>query len=250
MVISEGDSWFSYPFERNVVDWLDDPRDTADPARQTKWSLLRLEGTGDEILAMLSGGQRADLREYLEKYDVQALLFSGGGNDLVGPDLLPLLAPFVDGMTAAECLRPERLERRLRQVRDCFLELVDLAADAGKGTVIYAHGYDYPRPSPVGVKLLGVFPLGPWLLPYLRQRGIVDPAVQEGVVRILIDRFNDLLSGLAGPTFRPLDVRGRVGDDWVNEIHANRAGTRRVAAVFAGALREQFPGLAWPGLGP
>lgn len=249
VVISEGDSWFSYPFARNVVDWLDDPQDTGLPARQTKWSLLRLEGSGDEIVAMLSGGQRADLRELLDRYEVGALLFSGGGNDIVGPDLLPLLVPYVNGMTAADCLVRPRLDRRLRQIRDCYSELLDLVADSGKPTVVISHGYDYPRPSRVGVKLLGgAIKLGPWLLPYLGERGIRDKALQAGIVRILIDEFNAVLQSLSGPSFVPLDARGLVGDDWVNEIHANRAGARKVASLFAGALRRQFPTLVLPGL--
>lgn len=249
VVISEGDSWFSYPFARNVVDWLDDPQDTGVPAKQTKWSLLRLEGSGDEILAMLSGGQRADLRDRLDRYDVQVLLFSGGGNDIVGPDLLPLLVPFVNGMTAADCLVRPRLDRRLRQIRDAYCELLDLVADSGKPTVVVSHGYDYPKPSRVGVKLLGgAIKLGPWLLPYLEERGIRDKALQAGIVKILIDEFDAMLQSLAGPSFVPLDVRGLVGDDWVNEIHANRRGSRRVAARFAAELVRRFPGLAFPGL--
>ena len=40
VVISEGDSWFSYA---DVIGRLDDPKDSALPKDQRPWSLLRLE---------------------------------------------------------------------------------------------------------------------------------------------------------------------------------------------------------------
>ena len=59
VVVSQGDSWFSYPHEKNVIDHLDEPRSGRDapdrkgkPASQRDWSLLRLESTRDEILAL------------------------------------------------------------------------------------------------------------------------------------------------------------------------------------------------------
>lgn len=248
VVISEGDSWFSYPFQRNIVDWLDDPGDTGDPNQQTPWALFRLEGSGDQILSILSGGQRASLRDYFSHYKPKVLLFSAGGNDIVGPDLLALLKDFTPGAAAADCLRTDRLDRRLREITDCYLELIDLCGDNSPGTTIVAHGYDYAIPSSEGVKLIGVRVTGPWMKPYFEQRGI-PPAVQTAIVKILIDRFNDeIIAPLAGPRFVYVDLRNAVGADWTNEIHPNRRGSKRTAARFKAALAPLLPGLPFPGL--
>ena len=86
VVVSQGDSWFSYPHEKNVIDCLDEPRTGRDEpdgkgksASQRDWSLLRLERTQDEILGVMTGGERAFLNEILHRYEVDALLFSAGG---------------------------------------------------------------------------------------------------------------------------------------------------------------------------
>lgn len=84
LVLSEGDSWFAFPKELrpSTMDILD---------RKLDLILMRLETNGDELSAMLSGKQRRRLQYYLGKWDFNLLLFSGGGNDIVGDRLFPLL---------------------------------------------------------------------------------------------------------------------------------------------------------------
>jgi lysophospholipase L1-like esterase len=258
VVVSEGDSWFDYPFHRSVVTWLDDPRDTADEAQSTPWSLFRLEHSGDEVVSMLTGGQRLQLRDAFDRYPVSALLFSGGGNDIAGPELLPLLNPCQPGFKAADCLNQTRLDRRLGQIKAAYLDLIDLVASSASAkrapVHIYAHGYDYAPPSPRGVRILDLIQIGPWMLPYLLQCGIMDPALQMDVVRLLIDHFNNLLADLAATSkapciFHHIDCRNLVPKgEWKNEIHPTRDGYRPVAKAFATALQPQFPGLDWSAL--
>ena len=84
VVLSEGDSWFSYPLNRNLMDFVEMMRDFA---------MLRLERSGEEARQILkpSGTQFKNLRKYLELYRFEALFFSGGGNDIVDENLPPLL---------------------------------------------------------------------------------------------------------------------------------------------------------------
>lgn len=81
IVLSEGDSWFSFPGHWNTIDHLDD-------LLNHNVSLLRLEESGDTIANMIGGKQRGQLRRLLTTYPVDALLFSGGGNDVVGHELV------------------------------------------------------------------------------------------------------------------------------------------------------------------
>jgi len=101
----------------------------------------------DEILGVMTGGERAFLNEILHRYEVDALLFSAGGNDLLGPDLGALLQPFRSGMTAADAVVEGRLGRRLRQIEDCYREPVDMVLDDGADLKVPVNPYDLPVPA-------------------------------------------------------------------------------------------------------
>src|SRR5205823_3573043 len=98
VIISEGDSWFSFPIHANTIDVLDEKM------AKRKISLLRLEKDGEKALRIVGGSQKAKLAGFLKRYPVNALLFSGGGNDVVGQDLLPLLNQKQPGMTWKDCI--------------------------------------------------------------------------------------------------------------------------------------------------
>lgn len=239
VVISEGDSWFSYS---DVIGRLDDPNDKG-PAFQRRWALLRLEKNGDEILSITSGAQRADLRKFLDKYKLDAFLFSGGGNDIIGPDLLPLLRVYSEGMNVQDLIAYSRFERRLRQIQDCYRELLDLFADYKQKAKIFVNSYDYPKPSNEGVRLIGCNLLGPWLLPYLAERNI-PVSFHEPIVKILIDSFASAIDVVATEPrghsrLIRVETRGIVRKDWKDEIHPNRDGAIRVAKEFEKAMRKE-----------
>jgi len=237
VVISEGDSWFSFS---DVIGQLDDPGDTGDPERQRAWALLRLEKAGDEILTVLSGGPRSKLRSYFSRWPLDALLFSAGGNDIIGPDLPPLLAPFVAGMTAADVIRAPRFERRLRQIEDCYVELLEMLSDVGQPARVFANSYDYVRASGDKAGFLGIAVAGPWIRPAFEEKGI-PAALHEPVIRLLIDSFAAMLDGVAASPVAAgrlvrAETREVVGSRWKDEIHPNRLGAIRVAKAFEDAL--------------
>jgi hypothetical protein len=238
VVVTGGDSWFSFANEPNVVDYLDDP--TGDGWRQRDWSLLRLENGSDELATALSAGHRGELRAVLDRVPVHALLWSGGGNDLIGADLLPLLKPWAAGAAAADCLDETRLERRLRRVEDSFRDLVDLVLDDGGDMKLYLNSYDYPLPLEKPVKLLGSKLAGPWLVRAFRERGYPPgDTLEREIPRLLIDRFcatiDRVAAGSRGRVVR-VETRGAVGGDWADEIHPNGRAAQRVAARFEKAL--------------
>jgi hypothetical protein len=144
-------------------------------------------------------------------------------------------------MAAPDLVAFSRFERRLRQIQDCYRELLDLLGDAGQETPVFVNSYDYPVPSDRPVKLLGVPVTGPWLLPYFEERGI-PPALRTSVSRLLIDGFVAALDAVAaeprglGRLIR-VETREVVGTEWKDEIHPNRKGAIRVAATFETALR-------------
>lgn len=243
VVISEGDSWFSYA---NVIGRLDELEgQTGAEENQRPWALLRLEENGNEVMTILSGSQRAKLRKLFKTWKLDALLFSGGGNDIIGPDLWPLLGRFQQGMLATQVVVRSRLDRRINQIKDCYRELLDMLADADQETTkVFVNSYDYVVPSTKGVKLFKLFKLaGPWVLPSLEDKDKKIPAeLYPGVIKTLIDRFADAVDEVAaepGNTGRLIRVETRnlIKDDWQDEIHPDLKGAKRVAAAFETALR-------------
>jgi len=241
VILSEGDSWFSFA---DVVGRLDDPQDLGDPKYQRPWCLLRLERAGDEVMTILSGAQRSKLRDYFSRWKIDALLFSGGGNDIIGPDLLPLLRPYRQGMEAHDLVAFSRFERRLRQIQDCYRELLDLLSDAPQDTKVFVNSYDYVVPSDRPVKLAGIVTVaGPWMLPYFEKRAIPSE-LRPNVVKLLIDAFCSAIDQVAAESrgvgrLVRVETRGSVQNDWQDEIHPARKGARRVAQVFQAALRAE-----------
>lgn len=238
VLVSEGDSWFSYPLHPNVISVLD-------TRARRRVSLLRLERTGEELLTILSGKQKAKLRRQLARFPVQALLVSGGGNDIVGENLLPLLRDKTPGRGWEQCIHKQRFARRLQQLELAYREILEMRDDVNPGCTIYTHGYDRAIPTGRGVRI-GPLRSGPWLRPFLEQRGITDPADQRALIGWMIDRFNDMLISLAATQTGVVhvDCRGTLGDgDWHNELHPSRAGFRAVAGRFAASLGARFPGV-------
>ncbi|MEO8276630.1 MAG: hypothetical protein ABI639_10435 [Thermoanaerobaculia bacterium] len=252
VVVSDGDSWFSYPHEKNIVDYLDEPvarpgahgevGEAGEPMSQRDWSLLRLERTDDEILAMLRGGERAFLNELLARYEVDALLFSGGGNDLLGADIGGMLKRYVAGATAADCLIEKRWTRRLRQVEDCCRELIDIVLDDGADLKVLVNSYDIPPASREETKLLGGRNPGPWLRPALDAKGYpAGSPLEREIPKVILDRFCAMLDRVSNdcPTrFYRVETRGAVGTEWADEIHPNARGARAVADRFERELQR------------
>ena len=51
------------------------------------------------------------------------------------------------------------------------------------------HGYDYPIPSMVGAKLIGLTVAGPWMKPYMIEKGINNQQDQNKIAKRLIQDF-------------------------------------------------------------
>lgn len=244
-IVSEGDSWFSFPLRRNVVDYLEVMGDAEDDG----FALLRLESPGDEMRAIFAGRQRADLRKILGLYPVDLLLFSGGGNDVLGADFPPLLLDAVPaGAGALDWIHEERAGRRIEELRLAYLDLIDLRNDARPACPILVHGYDYAIPAdrPVSIDTpFGRLKLsGPWMWDAFEAKG-VPPAHRPVIARWFVDRFNEMLATLANdhPGFLYLDLRGTLAaDEWGDEIHPSAAGFRKVAERYRGLLQTRFPG--------
>lgn len=244
VLVSEGDSWFQFPFLlADVIDQLD--------AHYLIWSL---DAAGDTANNMVV--RRPEYMEGLRKqkaHGVQAFLFSAAGNDVIGQTaagtsvLHGLVKPFQAGRTPAWHVDQARLAAVLKFLRDAYRTVIrTIRSDPDFAELpILVHGYDYVLP--------GGHPGDPrrplwaardkWLGRVMAAKGIPDAQFQADVLRVLIDATYDMLTALAGNSDRThvhvVDVRGALPriTDWADEIHPTDAGFARVADRFRTSLR-------------
>jgi hypothetical protein len=257
-LLAQGDSWFSIgsiPPRRfsNLLHTLELARPTtvvncALPGLE----LRRMTGTSRarEFLALLNGRAAAHW---------DGLLVSGGGNDLIEaassppsapPDRRLLRTPAERAADGADATLPATafvseagwttFETHFRTVLGNLVAARDRGRNAGIPLVL--HTYTHLQPTAAGTG----FGQGPWLSPSLVAYGI-PPGRWADVARELIDRLGALLTrdvaARPGANLHIVDTRAvpvvmaapdATGDsgDFVNEIHLNRRGLEKVAAVW------------------
>lgn len=222
-IVSEGDSWFQYPFIlKDTIDWL-----------MEKYAVYSLGAAGDLVADMVA---QNEMRDAIRAHNPDVFLLSGGGNDLLGDGRLKLaVKAFRAGRPASDY--PNRnFDRSVREVIGAYREIFRELTEEFPHLRIICHGYDYALPAN-----------GRWLGKPLAEKGIDDPALQAGIVAVMIDRFNLALSDLAeefpGRVFR-VDCRGTVGaGNWHDELHPDKKGYADVANRFH-ALIESVTGSA------
>ena len=231
-LLSEGDSWFGYPIYRNLIDYIDDTE---------RYAIRRTEQSGDRLDEIMDTGEFYPL---IDKEAPRALLFCGGGNDLISRD---------DGWPArlfAPPLGPDSFNvaawsDKLDSLMHLFERLV-VMVDAR--VPILVHGYDYLVPTDRGVNYDFLTVTGPWFKPAMDAAGLTRAAVQNAIGHTLIDAFNDALRALAdevnaGKPRRVLyhaDLRGVLdAGDWANEMHPFSKGFKKLAKVYLDVLEDE-----------
>lgn len=245
VLIAEGDSWFDYPFT-DVLNELEDHHG---------YDIESVSHKGDTIEEMAySGGQLDDLARAIDRVIrsgrvPDAILVSGGGNDVAGDEFAFLLnhssspspglnRQVVDGV----------IEDRIAHAYVTVLTAVTEVCRDGLGAPlpILFHGYDYAVPDGRGFwGGWGPFP-GPWLNPGFEEKGYHDLEENKGIVQELIDRFNQMLAGLSSLPglghVRYVDLRGTLSraEDyrhwWSDELHPTEPGFEAVASKFVAQL--------------
>lgn len=256
-IVAEGDSWFDYPRKyfiagkpANIIDWVQ------------RWglghiNLLRLASNADEATEMLSGGQRHKLTKILHECStrstlrpVDILLFSGGGNDVVGAwDIPRFLKAYRAGYSAADCLHLNRLRKKVKQIELAYTELVDICKVYSPSTVIITHTYDRIYPSDQGAEILGINLTNSWVKPYMDEKNI-PTRLQRKVSSLLLEQLQDMLTGLENqPAIQGkllvVDTMGTLTskNQWLNEIHPTSDGFKKVAKKVYARMRNLEPAL-------
>jgi hypothetical protein len=252
VLVAEGDSWFDYPFF-NVLTVLQ---------ARYGYRVESVADNGDWLESMAyDRDQQAAMALMLQSLRDRglrkpcAVLLSGGGNDIAGPQLTMLLNHRRSGLPPVD--RQIEAGLMINRLRTAMVTLIGAVSKLneeifGSGTVpIIIHGYDYPIPD--GRGYLGGFAglPGPWLRPAFDTKGYTRRELAEAtaVMKDLIDQFNAMAEGIRempgldhvrfvhvlGTLSRDLDNDAYQGD-WGNELHPTRSGFTKVAKLFAEAL--------------
>ncbi len=252
-IVAEGDSWFEYPRT-----WKQKPGNIIDHIQ--KWTkgkanLLRLGANGDEATAILSTPQRHRLTKLLRDTaesgrPVDLLLFSAGGNDVVGDlDLERFVLPYRAGVPVEKLFRKARVDQKVRQIELAYRELLAIRNHFSADTIIVTHTYDRIIPSDIGVRVLGKNILGPWIKPALDDAGFPPGPKQRAAARYLLEKLRAMQLGLvtsaeARGRFLVADTHGLVPQNqWRNEIHPTPKGFKIVASKVYDQMRAAVPAL-------
>lgn len=236
-IAAEGDSWFEYPVPLSggsVIDHL---------KGLIRLPIFNMAHHGDEARGMLGLEQRRVLEDKLASPDVpfEALLFSGGGNDLVGDQFCLWLKPYQAGAAPKDLIDMARLQGALSIVRAAYDDLIAIRDRVSKDTKIIINCYDFPHATGKPVCFQG-----PWLKPALEYRGIKERQTQFEVVKLMLQEFKKLLDDVATKhsNVHVVPTQGTVDPDkdWDNEIHPSNVGFKKIAQKFQVTLQQLFPG--------
>jgi lysophospholipase L1-like esterase len=245
LLVAEGDSCFDYPFH-DVLSMLED---------EHGFDVESVAHKGDTVEDMAySGGQFDDFVRLLEKLLRQgrvpdAILLSGGGNDIAGDQFAMLINHAASGLPPLnDDVVHGVIDIRARNAYAFLISgLTEIAMRLLQRPIpIVLHGYDYAVPDGRGVLGGFAFLPGPWLQPGFHRKGHGDTDANVDVMEQLINTFNAMLRQLAGAVgfghVRYVDLRGTLSNaanykrDWANELHPTERGFRSVAQKIADAV--------------
>jgi hypothetical protein len=198
---------------------------------------------GAETRQLLALHERLEIEKRLEqgpepgkKFDV--LLFSGGGNDIVGDQMCLFLNRY-DPQQPPERVLSERFDEVLDIVMGAYKDLVSLRNTLSPNTLIVGHAYDYAWAPGHGACWLG-----PWLQPSLDYARVPRGDLQHAVVTEMLKRFDTKLKAVASAAgkFIVVSTHDTLKDEeeWDNELHPKDPGFLKIALKFQAVLQQHL----------
>mgnify|MGYP003384616283 CR=1 FL=1 len=250
-LLAQGDSWFDYP-GHDLIDYMQFRHGYAVENIGVAGSTLNdiVYGSVPEnwfgIPQSESVSRMAELIDLMEKFQPDAVLLSGGGNDIAGDQFFSFVNNAKSGLSNPNVEVTKGVMKHT--FKKAYIDLIEMiltkAQLMNKQVPIFVHGYDYPWPDGRGVTFFNI--VGPWFheafnqknLPYRNQEELL---VRHRIVKILIDELNEMLKDLSvqysGKVFF-IDLRGTlpVPSDWANELHPTADGFKRLSDKVEHAL--------------
>lgn len=258
-LLAEGDSWFSIggiPSSNLLSD-----------LRLPRWTQVFSVATpGDTIKRMSDIARNPDLSKYVAKknfnYPFEGMLLSAGGNDHIDEAHKLIRAKPAKGQDPGNPASYVNADAVTALLEDIVSQVGKVHAlwnsknSLSAGRPIFMHTYDYVTPRNAPAMFFGAKKLaGPWIYPVLSHSGLpVD--LQQRITDLLFDALAETLLSLdaASGSSRALDnvhvvdtrhtlVRANPtesgnSNDWLNEIHPNAGGYRKISARLAARVAQ------------
>ena len=254
LILAEGDSWFTLAGipTSNLLFSM----------RFKKMTMILNCGTpGDTIKHMSEITKNQVYKAALsgDGYPWKLLLLSGGGNDLID-EVDAILIPKQQRQSMAihqpaDYCDQARLQWLIGEIQEGYRRLVALRDgddSPAKGMPVVTHTYDYATPRNSPARFLAVPMLGPWLYKALVKADIPKQVWVE-VADYLIDQLAEGILALQKgqeklKNFHVVDTRGLLkraklgtageSGDWLNEIHPDFDGYRKLAKALEIKIAE------------
>lgn len=260
--LAEGDSWFTIGalpssnllFEMRLARWA---------------QIFNLAYPGDTIKRISTLAKNDDLQRWLARRNFatrfDALILSGGGNDVIdeAAGLISTQAEHGLDPEAPESYVDEgALDDLLGRIQRGFAEIIkirDSEHSLSRHAPAFVHTYDYATPRNAPARFIGGIPMsGPWLHAVFRNSGM-PIELQQRIANHLMDRLAQALWELDSerglptlrlPAFHVVETRNTLvmanpseignSNDWLNEIHPNLAGYRKLAARISAKVNAML----------
>lgn len=248
LILAEGDSWFTiagiptsnllFSFRFKKLTMIVNCAMPGDTIKH----ISEIEGNHNFRTALSPDGYNWDL-----------ILLSGGGNDLIDAAGKLMLSRNSRGSKSMKKAKDycdgDKLQELISNIQEGFRRLVNLRDSDGsparkKPIVVHTYDYAVPRNSPA--RFFSVPLLGPWLY-----TAVVNAEIPKKdwikVSNYLMDQLAEGILELKHlDNFHVVDTRntlkraalGTTGDngDWLNEIHPNPDGYKKLARVIEKTL--------------
>jgi hypothetical protein len=219
-IVSEGDSWFQFPFLlKDIIDWISESDDYA------AWSL---DAAGDTLKNMTSDLNIDKIVNAIIDKRPDIFLISGGGNDMFADEVFStLLNSFTPDRQPSKYLNT-KFDEFIKEIMKLYRKLFEEILRRFPGIKIICHGYDYVIPREFGI----------FMGNKMRSKNIDNASLQREIMKVAIDRLNEAQKILVSePQFHKhvfhVDCRGAVNqNNWFDEIHPNNDGFKSVADRF------------------
>jgi hypothetical protein len=246
VILAHGDSWFDYPANGNIptpveTDIIAHLRTLGNPPP----IILNISHWGDATTDEMSRLQQDRLIDalsnsgnWMEKGKPDAILFSGGGNDIAG-DRFCIFLNFYK--PKEEELNKDRFNGALEMIKASYLDLCAFRDNYAAGVPIFGHSYDFPIPDGRAI-CTGV--IGPWLRPSFEHCGWYDIDANTKAIRDALVEFQQTLQHIADDhknNFKLIPTQKVLQKcDWANELHPYPDGFERLAEIFLKELQSHF----------
>ena len=249
-ILAEGDSWFEYPLPVRLLEPSGDGV-IYQLQKLLGYPILNMAHHGEEVRQVLSLPQRQEIVQRLSDPNIRydAMLFSGGGDDLVGDQFCIWLQDGPLTMPPTQLLNSAAISAAFDLLEAEFRELIRIRDLYSQETIIFVNCYDFPP-----ITGTGVCGIGPWLKPSLdfqyHRLGVAtpDPNLEFQIVQAFLTAFSAKLKSIATSAgvqrFIVVPTQGSLlanATDWQNEIHPSPGGFMKIAQKFQAALSTTFP---------